>query len=53
MKMIQQYAKLASITVCAALLQPTPEVFALFDDVLLLREGQVSMHTQRLGCFRL
>jgi len=30
-----------------ALLQPPPEVFALFDDVLLLSEGQVVYHGPR------
>lgn len=27
-------------TIVASLLQPTPEVYGLFDDVLLLRHGQ-------------
>ncbi|KAF1323093.1 Atp-binding protein, partial [Globisporangium splendens] len=34
-------------TVVIALLQPTPEVFALFDDVLILSEGQVLYHGPR------
>ncbi|OWZ01651.1 ABC transporter [Phytophthora megakarya] len=31
-------------TVVIALLQPSPEVFALFDDVMILNEGQVMYH---------
>ncbi|ETP00238.1 hypothetical protein F441_22342, partial [Phytophthora nicotianae CJ01A1] len=31
-------------TVVVALLQPSPEVFALFDDVMILNEGQVMYH---------
>lgn len=41
-------------TVLMALLQPAPEVFELFDDVLLLSEGQVVFHgpkEQVVPCF--
>ncbi|KAG3062614.1 hypothetical protein PI125_g24501 [Phytophthora idaei] len=31
-------------TVVVALLQPSPEVFALFDDVMILNEGQLMYH---------
>jgi ABC-type multidrug transport system ATPase subunit/ABC-type multidrug transport system permease subunit len=34
-------------TVIIALLQPTPEVYSLFDDVLLMREGSVVYHGSR------
>ncbi len=34
-------------TVAIALLQPTPEVFDLFDDIMLLREGTVVYHGPR------
>lgn len=34
-------------TVMMSLLQPPPEVFELFDDVLLLSEGQVVYHGPR------
>lgn len=34
-------------TVIIALLQPTPEVYSLFDDILLLREGSVVYHGAR------
>lgn len=40
-KCIQQMAHLGEATVLASLLQPTPEVFELFDDVMLLSEGQI------------
>jgi ABC-type multidrug transport system ATPase subunit len=34
-------------TVLMSLLQPPPEVFELFDDVMLLSEGQVVYHGPR------
>ena len=34
-------------TVVIALLQPTPEVYGTFDDVLLMREGSVVFHGRR------
>ena len=36
---LRDYAHLAEATVLVALLQPAPEVFDLFDDVMLLSEG--------------
>ncbi len=35
------------LTVLVSLLQPTPETYALFDEVLLLREGAVVFHGPR------
>jgi ABC-type multidrug transport system ATPase subunit len=40
-KCIQQIVHLGEATVLASLLQPAPEVFDLFDDVMLLSEGQI------------
>ncbi|XP_035820968.1 ATP-binding cassette sub-family G member 8 [Zea mays] len=40
-KCIQQIVHLGEATVLASLLQPAPEVFGLFDDVMLLSEGQI------------
>uniref|UniRef100_M4BPN9 ABC transporter domain-containing protein n=1 Tax=Hyaloperonospora arabidopsidis (strain Emoy2) TaxID=559515 RepID=M4BPN9_HYAAE len=40
-------AKKLHKTVVMALLQPTPEVFGLFDNVLLLNDGQVMYHGPR------
>jgi ABC-type multidrug transport system ATPase subunit len=38
---IQQIVHLGEATVVVSLLQPAPEVFELFDDVVLLSEGQI------------
>ncbi|CAD6230064.1 unnamed protein product [Miscanthus lutarioriparius] len=40
-KCIQQIVHMGEATVLTSLLQPTPEVFELFDDVMLLSEGQI------------
>ncbi|KAG7389411.1 hypothetical protein PHYBOEH_007500 [Phytophthora boehmeriae] len=40
-------AKKLQKTVVIALLQPAPEVFALFDDVIILNEGEVMYHGPR------
>ncbi|GAB9477466.1 Atp-binding protein, partial [Globisporangium polare] len=40
-------AKTFRKTVVIALLQPAPEVFALFDDVMILNEGEVMYHGPR------
>jgi ABC-type multidrug transport system ATPase subunit/ABC-type multidrug transport system permease subunit len=48
-------AKTLRKTVVIALLQPSPEVFALFDDVLILNKGRVMYHgprDQALGYFQ-
>ena len=37
---LRDFAHLADATVVVALLQPAPEVFDLFDDVMLLSEGE-------------
>ena len=44
---LRDYAHLADATVFIALLQPAPEVFDLFDDVMLLSEG--ASHWLRVG----
>ena len=41
MRLITLYTRVFSSTGMISLLQPTPEVFDLFDDVILMREGQV------------
>ncbi|KAG0560607.1 hypothetical protein M758_10G188300 [Ceratodon purpureus] len=43
-KSLSRFAHAMSGTVLVSLLQPAPETFALFDDVLLLSEGQVVYH---------
>jgi ABC-type multidrug transport system ATPase subunit len=40
-------ALLQQATVLMSLLQPPPEVFELFDDVMLLSEGQMVYHGPR------
>eukprot|EP00879_Flechtneria_rotunda_P006755 GHRR01007099.1.p1 GENE.GHRR01007099.1~~GHRR01007099.1.p1 ORF type:complete len:1177 (+),score=387.98 GHRR01007099.1:1343-4873(+) len=44
---IRNYVHLLEGTVMMSLLQPPPEVFDLFDDVMLLSEGQVVYHGPR------
>ena len=44
---IRAWAQEMRGTVVIALLQPTPEVYGLFDDVLLMREGSVIYHGDR------
>jgi len=43
MKDITRSAELMKCTYLVALLQPAPEVVELFDDIILLREGQVRL----------
>ncbi|XP_020587828.1 ABC transporter G family member 42-like [Phalaenopsis equestris] len=40
-KCLQQIVHLGEATVLMSLLQPTPETFNLFDDIILLSEGQI------------
>lgn len=40
-KCLQQVAHLSDATILMSLLQPAPETFELFDDILLLSEGQI------------
>ena len=37
---LRHLAHLQRATVCVALLQPAPEVFDLFDDIMVLAEGE-------------
>jgi ABC-type multidrug transport system ATPase subunit len=41
---IQQIVHLGEATVVVSLLQPAPELFGLFDDVVLLSEGQIVVY---------
>ena len=43
-KSLRRFTHQMSATVLISLLQPAPEAFNLFDDVLLLSEGQVVYH---------
>ncbi|RYG50394.1 hypothetical protein EON67_05355, partial [archaeon] len=44
---VRSWARITRGTVVIALLQPTPEVYSLFDDVLILRDGGVVYHGPR------
>ena len=44
MQCLRHFTHFQSATVLVALLQPAPETYALFDDVLLLAEGHVVFH---------
>ncbi|KAL0029477.1 hypothetical protein WJX77_010449 [Trebouxia sp. C0004] len=46
-KCLRDFAHLRLATVFISLLQPPPEVFNLFDDVMLLSEGQLVYHGPR------
>ncbi|KAL8465995.1 hypothetical protein ACS0TY_035202 [Phlomoides rotata] len=46
-KCLQQVARLTEATILMSLLQPAPETFNLFDDVILLSEGQTVYHGPR------
>lgn len=42
-----QFTRLMDATVVVSLLQPAPETFNLFDDIILLSEGQCVYHGPR------
>ena len=46
-KTLGQFTHLMDSTVLISLLQPAPETFNLFDDIILLSEGQVVYHGPR------
>ena len=46
-KSLHQRCKNENISVVIALLQPTPEVYKLFDDVILMRDGTIIYHGAR------
>ncbi|GAB9468390.1 Atp-binding protein [Globisporangium polare] len=46
---LRSVAKNFGTTIVISLLQPSPEVFALFDDVLILNEGEVIYHGPQAG----
>ncbi|KAL0354631.1 UNVERIFIED_CONTAM: ABC transporter G family member 36 [Sesamum radiatum] len=46
-KCLQQIAHLTKATILMSLLQPAPETFNLFDDIVLLSEGQTVYHGPR------
>ncbi|KAK2966796.1 hypothetical protein RJ640_008799 [Escallonia rubra] len=44
---IQQLAHITDATVLVSLLQPAPEIFDLFDDIILVGEGKIVYHGPR------
>ena len=46
-KCLQQFTHLMDATILMSLLQPAPETFELFDDIILLSEGQIVYHGPR------
>nr|GLL29378.1 pleiotropic drug resistance protein 3-like [Ipomoea trifida] len=44
---LQQLAHITDATILMSLLQPAPEVFDLFDDIILMAEGKVIFHGPR------
>ncbi|KFK23133.1 hypothetical protein AALP_AAs61551U000700 [Arabis alpina] len=44
---LQQFANLSEGTILVSLLQPAPETFELFDDVILMGEGKIIYHGPR------
>eukprot|EP01018_Ginkgo_biloba_P031440 Gb_04573 [translate_table: standard] len=46
-KCLQQFAHIMEATIMISLLQPAPETFDLFDDIILLAEGQIVYHGPR------
>ena len=44
---LRAWTRVLNGVLVAAMLQPTPEVYSLFDDILLLREGAVVYHGPR------
>ena len=52
MRSLRHFAHIREATLLIALLQPTPETYHLFDDIMLLSEGELAEldeHTQKLG----
>ncbi|CAA7017297.1 unnamed protein product [Microthlaspi erraticum] len=44
---LQQLSHIAEATILISLLQPSPETFELFDDVILMGEGKIIYHAPR------
>ncbi|KAH9331544.1 hypothetical protein KI387_003652, partial [Taxus chinensis] len=46
-KFLQQFSHIMQATILVSLLQPAPETFDLFDDIILMAEGQIIYHGPR------
>ena len=45
---LQQLAHITETTITVSLLQPAPETYDLFDDVILMAEGKIVYHGPRI-----
>lgn len=46
MRSLRHFAHIRQATILIALLQPTPETYHLFDDIMLLSEGRPILHSK-------
>lgn len=46
-KWLQQMAHIMEVTMVISLLQPAPETYELFDDIILMAKGQIAYHGPR------
>ncbi|KAH7655207.1 P-loop containing nucleoside triphosphate hydrolase protein [Dioscorea alata] len=46
-KCLQQMAHIMEVTMVISLLQPAPETYELFDDIILMAKGQIAYHGPR------
>ncbi|KAI9180769.1 hypothetical protein LWI28_007950 [Acer negundo] len=44
---LQQFTHITDSTILVSLLQPAPETFDLFDDIILMAEGKIAYHGPR------
>lgn len=44
---LKHLAHIAEATILVSLLQPSPEIFDLFDDIILMAEGKIVYHGPR------
>lgn len=44
---LQQLVQITNATVLVSLLQPAPEIFNLFDDIILMADGKIVYHGTR------
>ena len=50
MRSLRHFAHIRQATLLVALLQPTPETYHLFDDIMLLSEGQSALEATVIMC---
>lgn len=50
MRSLRHFAHIRRATLLIALLQPTPETYHLFDDIMLLSEGESALQATAVMC---